>query len=68
MKLKSIPKEELPKMIGKGIHLSWAKPGCIWILDSINGEMLKLHTPMTGKRVEAEAKDALYTRKNEPRD
>lgn len=64
--MKPIPPEDLPRMIGKGIHLAWANRGCVWILDAIEGDKIHLHTPKTKKVFMANAKDALYTRKNEP--
>lgn len=53
-------------MIGKGIHLSWAKNGCIWILQKIDGEVMHLITPSSGKKRIDHIKNACYTRKHEP--
>lgn len=62
----SIPADKLPGMVGKGIHLSWANKGCIWILEWIEGDMLHLYTPKTSKRFVGKATDACYTRQHEP--
>ena len=61
-----IPAAELPEMIGKGIHLSWANKGCIWILDRIEGDTLHMHTPRSKKRFVGKAADARYVRQYEP--
>lgn len=61
-----IPADKLPTMIGKGIHLSWASKGCVWILDRIEGGALHLRTPKTSKPFVGKASDACYTRQHEP--
>lgn len=63
---KPIPRDALEKMIGKAVHLSWGRWGTVWILDSIDGDVIKLHTPKTGKPLEASASEACYSRKHEP--
>lgn len=66
-KLIQIPQEILPTMIGSKIHLSWAKTGCVWVLDRIDGEKIYVHTPQTGRKYIYKAKDACYIRRNEPK-
>lgn len=61
-----IPSTELPNFIGKRIHLSWAPPGCTWVLKQIDGNTLYLETPKTKKKLTAHARDALYIRRYEP--
>lgn len=64
--LTPIPVDELPEMLGKLIHLSWAHKGCVWRLLKINGDQMELITPRTGRRRFAKVKDACYTRLHEP--
>lgn len=63
-----IPPDDLPRMRGKPIHLSWARHGCTWVLHAIEGDTLHLITPKTGKRITAKAADAQYTRKHQPQE
>lgn len=64
-----IPRDELPKMVGKLVHLSWARQnGMVWRLERIVGDVIYLRTPSTGKPLTARAGEACYTRKNEPVD
>ena len=65
-RLVPIPRDKLPEMVGKGIHLSWANKGCIWILKRIDGDKLHLYTPKTSKPFIGKAADACYTRQHEP--
>ena len=58
---------DLPGQIGKGIHLGWAIPGCVWRLERIEGGLIHLITPTTRRRRTAYAHDAYYTRNNEPK-
>lgn len=61
-----IPLDALPAMIGKPVHLSWARPGCHWILDAIDADTLLLRTPKSGRRITAKAADARYVRRFQP--
>lgn len=61
-----IPCDKLPEMIGKPIHFSWAKSGCVWILQRIEGDNLHVYTPKTLKQFVGKASDACYTRRHEP--
>ncbi len=61
-----IPAGLLEDMIGQPIHLSWANPGCVWILQAIKGDEIFLETPKTKKTRWAKAKDACYVRRLEP--
>ena len=63
-----IPREALPQMIGKPIHLSWARNGARWILRRIEGDTLHLETPRTHCTRTAKAGDARYIRALEPRE
>lgn len=65
-KFQPIPREKLPEMIGKRIHLSWAYHGITWILDKILGETMYLHTASSGKRLQSHTKFAQYCRRYEP--
>jgi hypothetical protein len=67
MTLVPIPQDDLPRMVGKAIHLRWAKRGCVWVLTKIEGEVLHLRTPKTGRPLTGKAKDACYTRAHEPK-
>ena len=61
-----IPRDKLPGMIGKPIHLSWANFGCVWILCGIRGDVMDLETPKTHRRRTSYCSAAVYTRANEP--
>lgn len=61
-----IQPKDLPAMVGKCIHLNWARAGCVWILERIEGDTMHLITPSTGKRRMAHINDACYTRKHDP--
>lgn len=64
-----IPRNELPKMVGKLVHLSWARSnGMVWRLERIEGDLIHLRTPSTGKPLTARAEEACYTRAHEPID
>lgn len=59
---------DLPVMIGRPVHLAWASSAAfVWILDSIEGDTMFLHTPKTGKRITSNVKDAVYTRRYCPK-
>lgn len=62
-----IPAVALPSMVGKPIHLAWAKGGCVWILTALEGDRIHVRTPKTGRRMTGNAADACYTRANQPR-
>jgi len=62
-----IPRDDLPRMVGKPVHLVWANPACVWILIGVDGERLELMTPKTGKRLVGRAADARYARQHEPK-
>ena len=62
----SIPLADLPKMLGKPIHLAWARPGDVWILDAIDGDEIRLHTPKTHKRRVDYVRNACYARRYTP--
>lgn len=63
-----ISREDLPRMVGKQIHLSWARNGCVWQLMSIEGDKIHLRTPSTWRPRIADAKDACYIRLHEPQE
>jgi hypothetical protein len=54
-------------MIGKPIHLAGARPGCVWILERIEGDVMLLRTPKTRRPFSAKADRALYVRRLEPK-
>ncbi len=61
-----IPAEDLPRMVGKPIHLACKRAGCVYILERIEGDRIHVITPMSGVRSIRRAVDACYTRKHEP--
>lgn len=61
-----IPPADLPRMVGQPIHLAWAKGGCVWILERIEGDTLHLRTPKTKRPAIGKAADACYTRRHQP--
>lgn len=66
--MERIPSEELPKLVGKSIHLMWAKKGCVWKLVKINPDgTILVMTPVGGKFRTAKACDACYTERHRPR-
>jgi len=62
----AIPPDDLPRIVGQPIHLSWAKKGCVWILSSIEGDTLHLETPKTCRKRTAKVSEACYVRRLEP--
>ncbi len=60
-----IPAEDLSKMIGKPIHLSWARNGARWILVSIEGGTIHLRTEKTNRLRTDKAENAMYVRRYE---
>lgn len=58
-----IPKEDIPNMIGKRVHASWAKWGCNWTLKSVEGDVAILVTPVTGKTIRTKVSDLVYTKR-----
>lgn len=66
---KPIPREDLESQIGLCIHLDWARPGCVWILESIEGDEMTLRRQRAKKhepRLKSHVKHACYTYRNEP--
>ncbi len=61
-----IPADRLPGMIGCVMHVQGYHPGCVWVLDRIEGEWMHMHTPKTRKPFRALASRACYARKHEP--
>lgn len=61
-----LPTVENPE-VHKAYHLAWANRGCVWILDSIEGDKCKMHTPATNKPITANLSDLRHTRKNAQR-
>jgi exoribonuclease R len=61
-----IPADKLKDMLDQPIHLSWANPGCVWILKAIEGDTVLLETPKTKRTRRANAADACYVRRLEP--
>lgn len=70
MSAKSIPFETLKNWIGKKVHLSNYRRGCVWKLISLyedNGKwMMNLETPKTHKKFTALASMATYLNKDVP--
>lgn len=60
-----IPAEVLPGMVGRRVHLSWASPGCQWVLLGVSedGKRVELETPTTYRRRTAHAADVQFTKK-----
>ena len=67
-----IPESELPKFVGKRIHLSWANKGCCWVLVKLDRHpfsgVLRMHleTPVTRKTRISYADKACYTNQHDP--
>lgn len=65
-KMVRIPAADLPRMIGKPIHLAWANKGCVWMLDRIDGDTIHLRAPKTHRAMSGRSADACYTRRHQP--
>lgn len=61
-----IPADKLPGMVGRVIHLAWARPGARWRLERVEGDTLRLLAVKSGRRLTAKAADACYVRSDEP--
>lgn len=64
---KRIELADLPRMIGKGVHVSWAAKACIWQLKAVEGETAVLITPKTRKRITTSIYNLQYIRKHIPK-
>lgn len=66
-----IPLEELPSFIGKNIHVSKLKYGCVFKLMAITDDgqesWMHLETPATRKPYKFKTKYAQYLRKDIPK-
>jgi len=61
--LPPIPESDLRAMIGKRVHLSWARVGCNWVLKEVIGDIATLETPSTGIKRKAKITDLVYTKR-----
>jgi hypothetical protein len=61
-----IPADKLPAMVGQPIHLAWANKGCVWILEAIDGNVMRLRTPKTKRPRTAHVNNACYVRRLDP--
>lgn len=59
-----IPPDELPAMVGKQVHVRWARSGCTWNLVKVEGRTATLRTPKTKRVITADISDLLYTHKH----
>lgn len=78
--LVKIPEDKLESQVGKPVHLSWARPGAVWILKGFAVDMESvilvegykpgyvaiLDTPKTHKRRFEPVENLLYARRQEP--
>lgn len=64
--LDPIPPDKLPGLIGKWIHLAWARNECRFTLEKIEGERITVSTGQgrDKKLFTSKAGDARYMRKN----
>lgn len=65
---KPIPRDLLPTMLNKPIHLSWARNGARWLLRVIDGDTITLETERTKRTRIDRAEHACYVRRFEPQD
>jgi hypothetical protein len=63
-----IPTDKAECLIGKLVHVRWAKAGCCWRLLSISNGEAHLETPKTGRKLVVPIADLCYTRRDEPRE
>ena len=61
-----IPLAALAGHVGRKVHLSWARPGCVWVLVSFTEETAVLRTRKSGKTRHAKTQNLCYTRADEP--
>jgi hypothetical protein len=61
-----IPESSLPDMMGKRVHVSWARWGCTWELAKVDGRTATLRTPKTRKIVTTDISTLFYTKKHAP--
>ena len=59
-----IPEDDLPNMINKQVHVSWARKGCVWNLLKVEGVLATLKTPKTHKVITTHINNLLYIRKH----
>lgn len=56
-----IPPERAHEWIGKAVHVTWAKRGCVWRLLEIKGDYVALETIKTKRRMGAKLSDIYAT-------
>lgn len=61
-----IPEAALPSVMGKRVHVNWARWGCTWELIKVEGRMATLRTPKTRRIVTTDISTLFYTKKNAP--
>jgi len=59
-----MPKLTGEPIIGKKYHVSWAHPGCVWILKEINGDKCVMKTSRTKNLITVDKKDLRGLRSN----
>ena len=57
---------DVHKMVGRVVHVGRLKVGCVWVLESVEGDSVVLRTPKTGRRMRANRSDLYYVRRQEP--
>ena len=61
-----IPEDALPALIGKQVHVTWARHGCTWNLIGVKNGFATLMTPKTKRTVTTPISKLLYTKKHAP--
>lgn len=62
-----IPRDKISDEMNRPVHVGWARPGCVWILRRIEGEIAHLETPKTHRWSKAHLDQLFYSRRREPR-
>lgn len=60
-----IPKDKLRPFMK--VHCSWAKQGCFWLIEKIDGNIAYLITPTSGKRVKTSIDNLEYIERDIPK-
>jgi hypothetical protein len=61
-KFVQIPENEIQQMIGKSVHVRWAKFGCVWKLVKVENGIATLRTPKTQKIITTKQSDLCFVR------
>jgi hypothetical protein len=61
-----IPETALSSVMGKRVHVNWARWGCTWELIKVDGRVATLRTPTTRKIITTDISTLFYTKKHAP--